>query len=128
MRLGDYGFEWNPDKLTVPESKKTVAVQDTYNGSALFQWTAVLEGTQVDLQWEWMSVGMYNSLRALYLGTGEIRWIAGAAQAFMCVPTRLDSTYFETALDDIAYRKEVSLRLSLRTTATVAYESTTTSV
>jgi hypothetical protein len=124
MRLGGYPFNWNPDQVTVPEEKKTVAIQDTYNGSALFQWPAVLEGTQVELKWEWMELAQYNILRALYLQTEEMRWIAEVHKAFMVVPTTLDSTYFETALSEQPYRKDVTMRLSLRS-ATSASTTTT---
>lgn len=125
MRLGAYGFEWNPDTVTVPETKKTVAVQDTYNGSALFQWPPITEGMQVDLKWEWMSIGQYNSLRAKYLVTEEIVWWPSASSKFMVVPVVLDSSYFETSLDDAPYRKDVTMRLSIRTTYTGAVTTTT---
>lgn len=69
--LGSYTFYWDPDHMTIPEKKKDIAVQKTYGGSAIFEWSAVLQGTKVELRWNYMPRGMYKKLRELYIPDGQ---------------------------------------------------------
>jgi len=112
--LGGYIFPLNPLKVTLPDSKKTAAIVNTYSGSALFQWPAFLEGTVVTLWWKWMTVTQYAQLRTMYLSQEPVVWDQTAAKAYIVYVTDLNGEYIEAALEDQAYRFEVSLELNIR--------------
>ena len=116
--LGEYVFPLNPLKVTLPDSKKTVAIVGTYTGSALFQWPAFLEGTVVTLWWKWMTVAQYEQLRTFYLSQELIVWDQTASKAYTVYVTDLNGEYIEAALEDQAYRFEITLELNIRATTT----------
>lgn len=126
MKLGDYIFTWSPDRMTIPEEKKLVAAAATIEGSALFQWEALLQGARVELHWEWMKEAQYEALREIYLSTDEINWNPGAGIIFTIVPADLEGEYFETALHEAPYRRNVRLVLDIRGTTTTSTSTTST--
>jgi hypothetical protein len=115
--LGGYIFPLNPLKVTIPEAKKTVAVVETYTGAAVFQWSAFLEGTVVELWWRWMTVEQYEQLRTFYLAVTPVVWDQTNSKAYTVLITRLEGEYVEAGLEDQAYRFEVKLELNIRSTA-----------
>lgn len=135
--LGGYTFYWNPDKMTIPEKKKTFSRVETYTGSAIFEWSAILEGTVVTLEWGFMPKGMYNALRAKYLQTGTVFvWNPDTGGNTYNVRIQdLTGEYHEVVHHGGAWRQKVKLLLDIRgfdsqvqsTTTTTSTTSTTTS-
>jgi hypothetical protein len=116
--LNGYIFPVNPLKVTLPESKKTVSIVETYTGSAIFQWEAFLEGTIVELWWKWMTAEQYEQLRTIYLALDSVVWDQTSTKAYTVLVTKLEGEYVEAGLEDQAYRFEVKLELNIRSTAT----------
>ena len=127
QRLGGYVFEWNPDEVTIPESKKTVAIQETYGGSAIFQWSPLLEGAMVELKWNWMPREQYSALRLLYLSTAQVEWNPqNGGETFFVYVVSLTGEYFPVALADIGYRANVKMILQIRTQGSTTSTTVTT--
>ena len=126
MRLGGYNFVWNPDTVTIPEMKKSVSRLETYQGSAIFQWASFLEGTTVELWWEWLSEAQYEALRNQYLSLDPRKWIASQTEAFIVYVTNLGGKYIETGLDEFPYRMDVQMTLDLRSTTSAVTTTSTT--
>jgi len=126
--LGGYTFYWNPDKMSIPEKKKRVSRVTTYGGSAIFEWAAILQGTQVTLEWTYMPKGMYAALREMYLQTGTgFTWdpkVGGTK--FGVVITDLAGEYHEVVNHGGSYRQRVKLALDIRTITTTATSTSTT--
>jgi len=112
--LDGYEFLRNPLTMTIPESKKTVSIVDTYSGSAIFQWTTLLQGSIVILKWKWMYLSMYDALRTKYQSMDEAVWDTDASATYNVIVTNLKGEYFEAALDKVAYRANVELTLNIR--------------
>ena len=127
--LGGYTFQWNPDDMTMPYSEKTVSEVISFSGTQLFEWTASIVGKEVILSWDYMSNGQYNALRRRYVETGtQYVWdpdIGGTT--FNVIIKSLEGSYFKHLSEDIAYRKNVVMTLSLRSKATIQTTTTTTS-
>lgn len=114
MQLNNYTFFWNPDKLDIPEEKKVVATSETYKGSAVFQWEAFLEGTTVELWWNFMPDTMYTTLRGQYLSTSKTRWLYSTTSAFDVYIVDMKGKFFEIGFYDFPYRDNVSVKLNIR--------------
>ena len=112
--IGDLTFAIDPNLMDIPESKKSVATVDTYTGSVIFQWDAILEGVEVELKWNWMTLAFYTALRTKYLTTDAYVWDPDTGDTYNVIMINLDGSYFEEALSKIAYRKDITLRLSIR--------------
>lgn len=126
--LGSYAFYWDPDKMDIPEKQKDVAEEETYGGSAIFEWAAILEGTQVKLEWDFMPKGMYKALRELYLNTGQnYIWnpqVGG--NTYNVRIAELTGQYFGTVNAEGAFRKNVKMTLSIRSLAAIVQSTSTT--
>jgi len=127
--LGGYTFYWNPDRMSIPEKQKMVSRVETYGGSAVFEWEAILQGTLVELWWNYMPKGMYKKLREMFLNVGtNYEWnpdIGGTR--FSVKVVSLDGRYFETTLHDSSWRGDVKLKLDIRTVTVTMTTTTTTS-
>ena len=127
QRLGGYTFTWDPDIMTIPESKKTVGRVKTYSGSAIFQWDAILEGTEVTLKWNLMPSHQYENLRLKYLSTDIIEWVPGVGSgSFYVAVINLEGEFIEVLNADISYRENVVLQLEIRSIASTTTTTTTT--
>jgi hypothetical protein len=127
QRLGGYTFTWDPDIMTIPESKKTVGRVKTYSGSAIFQWDAILEGTEVTLKWNLMPSPQYENLRLKYLSTDIIEWVPGVGSgSFYVAVINLEGEFIEVLNADISYRENVVLQLEIRSIASTTTTTTTT--
>ena len=127
QRLGGYTFTWDPDIMTIPESKKTVGRVKTYSGSAIFQWDAILEGTEVTLKWTLMPSPQYENLRLKYLSTDIIEWVPGVGSgSFYVAVINLEGEFIEVLNADISYRENVVLQLEIRSIASTTTTTTTT--
>lgn len=123
--LGTYSFEDDPEKMTIPESKKTVAVVQTYSSAAVFQWPALISGQEVSLYWTLMSDTMYGYLRALYISQDIVTWIpkpatltyAGASYSVAVIG--LEGTYNDGTFHHQPYRFNVTLTLLLLSEAEI---------
>jgi len=126
--LGGYSFFWNPERMTIPEKQKTVAVAETYEGNAIFEWPAIMQGTQVEMEWEFMPKGMYNALRALYLQTDTtFVWDPETSgNTYNVKIEKLSGEYFITGLDGHAYRRNIKMTLNIRSRAVITATTTTT--
>lgn len=114
MILGDYTFEWLPDNMTIPEAKKTVAIVPIYSGSAIFQWEPIIQGEKISLTWKFCSIEQYNALRLEYFKTSPILWVTGQLTDYSVIVVNLVGTYYDVHLDDLPYRKDVTLTLDIR--------------
>ncbi len=126
--LGGYTFFWDPDRMGIPEKKKTVSVVPTYGGSAIFEWAAILQGTRVELEWEFMPKGMYSTLRELYLQTStSFIWDpATGGNTYNVQIESLKGEYFITGLHGHAYRRAVKMVLNIRSLSAILQSTTTT--
>lgn len=118
MILGDYTFEWVPDEMSIPETKKTVSVVPTYGGSAIFQWAPIIQGSQVTMKWNFTSIAQYNALRLEYLKSEMITWTTEGSPpiVYNVIVVNLTGKYFKVHLDDLEYREDVELILDIRGT------------
>lgn len=113
--IGDLIFYRNPNNMTVPESSKIATSVPTYTGSALFQWEAVLSGTEVVLEWEWMSFTEFDAIRTMFLSTSVYVWVSRYnLLSFNVVIVGLTGTLVENALSNVAYRKNIVCTLNIR--------------
>jgi len=117
--LGGYTFEGNPEKMTPPESKKTVAEVDTYSGSAIFQWPALIVGQKTKLTWPSMTETMYAQLRTLYLSQDAAAFVPDDGYTYQVIVVDLDGEYFKYVLNSIPFRKDVELTLNIRSQTAV---------
>lgn len=126
--LGGYTFYWDPDVMSIPEKQKTVAVTQTYGGSALFEWEAILQGTKVVLEWNFMPKGMYKKLRQQYLNTATIyEWNPQTGgNTYNVRMVGLEGQYFGTVQHEGLYRRNVKLTFDVRSKATILQSTTTT--
>lgn len=127
--LGGHAFFWDPDKMSIPEKQKDVAVTKTYGGSAIFEWAAILQGTKVQLEWDFMPSGTYKKLRQQYLLTG-VTYIwdpQTGGNTYNVQIVRLEGAYFGTVHHEGAYRRDVKLILDIRSKAAILQSTTTTS-
>jgi hypothetical protein len=126
--LGGYTFYWNPDRMTIPEKQKVVSVVETYGGSAVFEWAAILQGTRVELEWEFMPDGMYKMLRILYLQTGvTMVWnpeIGGNTYNVKIIG--LAGEYFTTVHHEGSYRRNIKMTLDIRSLDAIPQSTTST--
>ncbi len=132
QRIGSTIFTWDPDMMTIPESKKTVSRVATYAGSAIFQWSDFIEGTEITLKWDLMPAAQYSALRSKYLTTDTYEWNPGLSggETYNVKIIDMSGSYVEVLHDDIAYRKDVVIVLDIRskgsTTTTTSSTTTTT--
>jgi len=128
QKLGGYTFYWDPDNVTIPEKQKQVAVTDTYGGSAIFEWAAILEGTKVQLEWDMMPKGMYKTLRTMYLQTGvTFVWDPNTGgNTYNVVMEALEGAYMGTVHHEGQFRQNVKLTLNIRSLAAVLQSTSTT--
>ncbi len=125
--LGGYTFYWNPDKMSIPEKKKVVAIERTYGGSAIFEWDAILEGTRVTLEWGYMPKGQYNALRERYLQTGvTFVWNPETGgNTYNVKIASLTGEYHEVVNHGGAWRQRVKMLLDIRSFASQSQATTT---
>lgn len=115
--LGEYSFEDDPEKMGIPESKKTVATVNTYSSAALFQWPAQIIGEKLVLEWTLMSDTMYEQLREFYLAGDVLTWqprfatedVEGATYEVVVID--LSGVYNEATFHHQPYRFDVKLTL-----------------
>lgn len=129
MRLGDYVFEWNPDKITIPEKYRPISEVETYQGSAIFLWNILIQGVPVTLEWKYMSLDQYDKLRSKYLAGIEIEFNPDTGgSSYNVIATSLVGKYIDVVHSDSPYRQQVKMVLSIRSSAstTTTTSSTTT--
>lgn len=126
--LGGYQFYWDPDNMTIPEKRKQVAVADTYGGSAVFEWAAILQGTRVQLEWNMMPKGQYTQLRTLYLQTGvTFTWDPNTGgNTYTVKIEKLEGAYFGTVHHEGKFRQNVKMALNIRSLAAVLQSTSST--
>lgn len=109
--LGGYAFEDDPERMPIPEAKKTVAAVDTYSGTAVFQWPAIIAGQQVTLEWTLVEVAQYEALRAIYLSHDPVEWLPGDGKSYQVVVADLTGKYADALFHHKPYRFDVELVL-----------------
>lgn len=113
--LGDVIFSNNPKNHGLPEPKKTISNVPTYSGSAVFQWAALLAGTEVVLTWDWMLADEYDSIRAMCISMDTYVWQSQfKGYSFNVIPGNINGVLLDHALDNVPYRKNVTLPLNIR--------------
>ncbi len=112
--LGGVTFDYDANQMDIPEAKKTVAEKATYEGSAIFQWPAFIQGTNVSLSWKVMPVAQYNSLLALYLSADTITWNPQYLGTYQVIVTDFKGKYVDVALNNHPFREDVELVLNIR--------------
>ncbi|MDX9788887.1 MAG: hypothetical protein RBT11_19075 [Desulfobacterales bacterium] len=117
--LGSYSFEDDPEKMTIPESKKVFASVQTYSGAAVFQWPANIAGQRVNLFWTLMSDEMYEELRTLYLSPSAITWCPKPSTTtehgmeYAVAVVSLDGVYNDATFHHQPFRFDVKLVLQI---------------
>ena len=127
MRLGNYSFEWNPDRMTIPEKYRPISEIKTYQGSAIFLWDILLQGIPVTLEWKYLSLDQYDEMRAKYLAGTEVEFnpdTGGTSYNVMVIS--LTGQYMDVVHSDSAYRQNTKMILSIRSTASTTTTTTTT--
>lgn len=112
--LGSYTFEDDPEKMTIPESKKTVSVVKTYSGSAVFQWPALIQGQDIELFWTLMTDDQYDELRSLYISSDAVTWDPQYLGTYEVIVKDLKGSYCEATFHNKPYRFDVKLILHIR--------------
>lgn len=116
--LNGHTLEYNPTKMSSPESKKSVSPQETYTGSAIFTFGTYLQGQQVTLEWDGMSETEYQALRTIYLMTGPVVWTLGNSWSYNVVVLSFEGDYIEhQILYDAPFRINCKMVLDIRSTA-----------
>lgn len=113
MTLGSYTFAENPQRSDLVESYKDVATVKTYGGSAVFQWDVTIIGKEIDLEWDSMSTTMYGELRTLYVDDSSVVFDPQNGNTYNVIVTNLEGKYYDSGLEDIAYRQDVTLTLHI---------------
>lgn len=134
MRLGDYVFDWEPDKMSIPQKSKPYGEVNTYTGKAIFQWTTQLQGEEIVLEWgDLCPVKQYEQLKLKYLSTDTFEFNPDTGgNSYTVIVKSLDpGDYVRGILHDQPYRSNVKMVLSIRaqasTTSTTTTSSSTTS-
>jgi hypothetical protein len=127
MRLGDYSFEWNPDKMTIPERYRPISEVETYQGSAIFLWDILLQGIPVTLEWKYLSIDQYNKMRAKYLAGVEVEFNPDTGgTSYNVMVLSLIGQYIDVVHSDSIYRQNTKMILSIRSAASTTTTTTTT--
>ena len=112
--LGSYTFYRNPHTLSIPETKKPVSVVETWGGSAIFQWDALISGQSIEMTWPGMEASMYEELRTLYLEDDSVVWNPQNGSTYNVIVTNLEGEYIEAGHAESPYRKNVMMTLNIR--------------
>lgn len=130
--LGEVIFEWNPDKMSIPQARKFVSSIPTYNSSAIFQWGPQWVGERIVLEWEYMKEDQYSRLYSRYLDQ-EIQEYNpdNRGETFNVIVVDMTGELFQTGLYEQPYRENVKMTLEIRsrgitTTTTTTYTTSTT--
>lgn len=127
MRLGNYVFEWNPDRTSIPEKYRPISEVKTYHGTAIFIWDIILQGVPVTLEWKYMSLDQYSRLREKYLAGIAVEFNPDAGgSSYNVIVTALIGKYIDVVHSDSPYRANVKMTLSIRSTASTTTTTTTT--
>jgi len=119
QKLGNYSFVDDPEKMGIPESKKTVASVNTYATTAIFQWPAIISGQKLELFWSFMTAAQYDSLRTIYLSDSIITWIPKpatleyAGASYQVAVTGFEGSYNDATFHHQPYRFDVKLTLHI---------------
>jgi hypothetical protein len=114
MQLGSYTFEWQPERWTIPKKERTVASVKTYESNVFFSFGITIVGKEIVLEWHFMSIAQFNALYALYISDIAQTWIPGNGGTYIVEILDLVGDYFETVDYDLAYRRNVKMRLSIK--------------
>ena len=112
--LGSYTFEDNPEKMGIPEKTKTVSRVKTYNGSATFQWPAIIQGSLVIMFWTVISIEQYDAMRALYLSPDTVSWNPQYKGVYQVLVIKCEGKYIDGVLNHNPNRIDVELVLEIR--------------
>lgn len=112
--LDTYTFEFEPEKMTIPESKKAVAEVKTHEGSELFSWPAIDKGQTIEMFWTVMTEEMYLALRAIYVADDIVLWNPQYLGTYQVAVTYLDGKYIDGVLDNNPHRIDVVLKINIR--------------
>lgn len=112
--LGGYTFDYDTKNMSIPEKIKPVSTVNTYTGSAIFQWPALIKGSEVTYFWNVMPVDQYNSLKALYESPDTISWNPQYLGVYQVIVTKFKGQYMDVALNEQPYRVDVELTLNIR--------------
>jgi hypothetical protein len=122
--LGDYTFEWLPDKMDIPRPMKATAIAKNLGGVAYLSWPPLAAGERIALEWNWMPVAQYEALLAIYLAGEVVEWSLPTDGEFVPTGTALsqynvkaidlEAAFFEVVDVDQPYREKVKMTLLVR--------------
>lgn len=114
MTLGSYTFWRNPTQFTIPRKIRSVAVVQTYEAAAFFTWGLFTSGQRCILEWKAVTSSMWDSLQTLLEADDQIIWDPQTGATYNIQIMRLDGEYWESALTDAEYRRDIQLELLIR--------------
>jgi len=111
MILGAYTFAMNPATCTMPFAKRSAAAAETVGGVEFFSWGTFIEGAEVTMTWEFMTVAQFASLVSLLTDDAQIVWTPGTGTTYNVQILDLQGEYFLDQTVGAQFRKDVTLKL-----------------
>jgi len=128
MRLGNYTFNWKPDKITPVQRIKPFGQVNTYSGSAIFQWTPLLQGVPIVLEWDMMEEDQYQQLKIKFLSTSVYEFNPdNRGQSYNVIVRTLNGKYIDTVNNEQPYRLDVQLVMVIESAASTSTTTTSSS-
>lgn len=128
MRLGNYVFSWTPDRMTPVQRIKPFGQVSTYSGSAIFQWTPLLQGVPIVLEWDMMQEDQYQQLKVKYASTSLYEFNPDdRGLSYNVTVKTLNGKYIDTVRNQQPYRLDVQLVMVIESAASTSTTTTTTS-
>jgi hypothetical protein len=114
MVLGTYTFAANPNAMTLIQKEKDNASVRTYTSVAYFDWGASYAGKKLELTWDKMTAGQYDSLMALSDACEQVVFDPQDEEDLTFNVEILELTgeyHVNLGVDDRALRKDVKMTL-----------------
>jgi hypothetical protein len=114
MILGTFSFPHNPSKMTMIRPFKPNAWKKTYSDIAYFSWATMIEGLELDLEWDFMAATTFATLDGLYIADAAVVLNPqdGSGQTYNVEILTLDGIYHRGISTTAAnHRKNVKMKL-----------------
>ncbi len=113
MSLGNYAFEWPPDRWTIPKAEKYSGRVRTYGSAAFFSFGTWIVGKEILLEWDFMPDDQFETLNGLYLDDEPKLWDPGTGEGYLVEIVSFDGAYGEVVGYDKPYRFNVKMVLMI---------------
>jgi len=113
MSLGDYEFNWPPDRWSIPKSEKYSGRVLTYDSAAFFSFGTSIAGKEILLEWDIMEAEQFEELENLYLDDESKTWDPGNGWIYTVEIISLEGSYGDVVGYDMPYRFNVRMLLMI---------------